>query len=98
MRNLLFVLSGVILFASAHAQNQDTVIINLAKTSKIIFTVEDPSTSFDNEFFIVLHKPASIQVKIYPALNGKHPIISAYKEEPGFKLVSTQSQPADAQG
>ena len=42
MRNLLFVLSGVILFASAHAQNQDTVIINLAKTSKIIFTVEDP--------------------------------------------------------
>jgi hypothetical protein len=42
MRKLFFVLSAVLLFSSARAQNQDTVIINLAKTSKIIFTVEDP--------------------------------------------------------
>lgn len=42
MKKLLLVLTGVIAMASARAQNQDTVIINLAKTSKIIFTVEDP--------------------------------------------------------
>src|SRR5688572_24665949 len=28
---------------SLHAQKQDTVIVNLGKTSKIIFTVEDPA-------------------------------------------------------
>jgi hypothetical protein len=32
-----FTLSGV----AAQAQKQDTVIINIAKTSKIIFTIED---------------------------------------------------------
>jgi hypothetical protein len=42
MKKVLLAIGGVMLFFVASGQTQDTVIINLAKTSKIIFTVEDP--------------------------------------------------------
>jgi hypothetical protein len=42
MKRFLLAVAGLLTFAEVNAQNQDTVIINLAKTSKIIFTVDDP--------------------------------------------------------
>jgi hypothetical protein len=43
MKKFLLVVAGIFILAEANAQQkQDTVIVNLAKTSRIIFTVEDP--------------------------------------------------------
>jgi hypothetical protein len=42
MKKFFSVVAAVLIIATTHAQQKDTVIINLAKTSKIIFTVEDP--------------------------------------------------------
>jgi hypothetical protein len=42
MKRFFLAVAGLLTFAGVNAQNQDTVIVNLAKTSKIIFTVDDP--------------------------------------------------------
>ncbi len=42
MKNFLIAVAATLICAAANAQAKDTVIVNLAKTSKIIFTIEDP--------------------------------------------------------
>jgi hypothetical protein len=42
MKKFFLAVAALLLMAGASAQVQDTVIINLAKTSKVIFTIEDP--------------------------------------------------------
>ena len=42
MKKFFSGVAAMLIVASASAQSRDTVIVNLARTSKIIFTVEDP--------------------------------------------------------
>ncbi|GGK89516.1 hypothetical protein GCM10011405_41510 [Rufibacter glacialis] len=62
---------------------------------KITFTVEDPATPFDNEFFIVLPKPSVVQIKVNRAQRQKDPVVQALQAEPAFVFAN---EPTGANG
>jgi hypothetical protein len=61
----------------------------------ITFSVEDHHTTFDNQFYAVLPKPALIRVNFKNGVGDKNPIGNAYKAEPGFKISSGGLDGAD---
>ncbi|WP_181309060.1 BatA domain-containing protein [Rufibacter sp. XAAS-G3-1] len=74
--------------ATAHFK----IPLNRNEPKEITFEVEDPVTTFDNQYFIVLPKPSAIQIRMSRAQLQKDPIVQAYKAEPAF----TFSQKAQA--
>ncbi|MBC3540758.1 BatA domain-containing protein [Rufibacter sediminis] len=50
----------------------------------ITFSVDDPETTFDNQYYIVLPEPSSINIKVNRSLAGKDPVVQAYRAEPAF--------------
>ncbi|ALJ01781.1 hypothetical protein [Rufibacter tibetensis] len=60
---------------------------------QITFEVEDPTTSYDNQYFIVLPEPSSVQLKLNRAQGQNDPIAQAYKAEPAFVFSSDVTRP-----
>ncbi|WP_227006375.1 hypothetical protein [Rufibacter latericius] len=66
--------------ATAHFK----IPLSKAEAREITFSVEDPTTSFDNQYFIVLPQPSTVHLKVNRASGANDPIMQAYKAEPAF--------------
>ncbi|WP_207436372.1 BatA domain-containing protein [Sabulibacter ruber] len=53
---------------------------------QITFNVDDASTPFDNDYFVVLPAPVSVSIRLSAGIGPNHPIAQAYKAEPAFTL------------
>nr|WP_239025674.1 hypothetical protein [Rufibacter hautae] len=60
--------------------------LNSNTEKQITFSVEDPATAFDNQYFVILPKPSSVHIKVNRSQGSNDPIIQAYKAEPAFNF------------
>ncbi|WP_210490787.1 BatA domain-containing protein [Rufibacter aurantiacus] len=65
--------------------------LNSNAEKQITFSVEDPATSFDNQYFIILPKPSSVHIKVSRTQGGNDPIVQAYKAEPAFNFSQSSA-------